>query len=378
MLKGTRRIAKTLAFFGVVTCGIGNNPAFADGASSVLAAIRDAKAAGTDSIQVENLRRETIVNISADTLSDREARERASAVAKVVAHEGCVDKALTVVFVDQANNVKEVDFSSEQLRALRSDDVSVLSSISISTGDQAGNLSMLGACTTVSLTTTAPIAKAPRMEFQGERSKVAGQIEALRAKGVGVTPFIQELSKIDEAYRRADIEGAMASLTRLSSALGEQDRARQEIQTTTTTRARSMQPAYGGGTSRTLASVATTPLNRIGSAGVPSVADFNGSMDGFVSAVINTALKEGLGNYVPHKGPFLVERARIARRIRELELQRVNVQGYASLFNNMEDVVVGQDSRRLNELSMDVRYLQSQLGLQQLEGTVHNPLQNFK
>jgi hypothetical protein len=105
-----------------------------------------------------------------------------------------------------------------------------------------------------------------------------------------------------------------------------------------------------------------------------SVADYNGSMDGFVQQMVNSFVTKEVGQWVPRKGPFMIERLRIARRIHELEGKNVRVDGLGNLYRNMEDVVATQDPRRLSELSTDIRYLQSQLGLSQLEGSFHRPI----
>ncbi|HEY9719635.1 MAG TPA: hypothetical protein V6C69_19305 [Trichormus sp.] len=204
------------------------------------------------------------------------------------------------------------------------------------------------------MTTAAGIDK-----YQIERAKVVSRIEALRAKGVGVAPYVQEIIRIDDVYTHGG--DAVSMVSRLDNSVTEQEKARQDMQNLV---AGHSQPA-----------VAAAPAARAaGARSDLSVADYNGSMDGFVQQMVNSFVTKEVGQWVPRKGPFMIERLRIARRIHELEGKNVRVDGLGNLYRNMEDVVATQDPRRLSELSTDIRYLQSQLGLSQLEGSFHRPI----
>lgn len=195
-------------------------------------------------------------------------------------------------------------------------------------------------------------------QYLADRARVASRIEALKALGVGVVPFVSELARIDDIYKVGKAGDADAALSKLNAALAQQEQTRKE-----------MQVASARQTAR--AKVAT----RTGSAATAaSVADYQGSMDGFLANMISTMVQKEVGQWVPQKGPFLVERFRIAKRIHELETQNRRIDGIASLYRNMECVVASHDRRRLPELSMNIRYLQQQLGLSQLEGGLHQPL----
>lgn len=201
-------------------------------------------------------------------------------------------------------------------------------------------------------------------KYQIERAKVVARVESLRAKGVGVAPYVQEIIRIDEVYTHGG--DAVAMIGRLDSSVTEQEKARQDMQNVITSHG---QPATGAArANRSAASVAAP------AAADASVADYNGSMDGFVQQMVNSFITKEVGQWVPRRGPFMIERLRIARRIHELEAKNVRVDGLGNLYRNMEDVVAAQDPRRLSELSTDIRYLQSQLGLSQLEGSFHRPI----
>jgi hypothetical protein len=206
------------------------------------------------------------------------------------------------------------------------------------------------------LTTAAGIDK-----YQIERAKVVARIESLRAKGVGVTPYVQEIIRADDVYTHGG--DAVSMISRLDNSVTEQEKARQDMQNIV---AGHGQPAAG-------AAPAAHPATGASAADL-SVADYNGSMDGFVQQMVNSFITKEVGQWVPRKGPFMIERLRIARRIHELEAKNVRVDGLGNLYRNMEDVVAAQDPRRLSELSTDIRYLQSQLGLSQLEGSFHRPI----
>jgi len=197
-------------------------------------------------------------------------------------------------------------------------------------------------------------------KYQIERAKVVARVESLRAKGVGVTPFVQEIIRADDVYTHGG--DAVSLLSRLDNSVSEQEKARQEMQSLVATHA---QPAANGTRSAHPATASATDL---------SVADYNGSMDGFVQQMVNSFVTKEVGQWVPRKGPFMIERLRIARRIHELEGKNVRVDGVGNLYRNMEDVVAAQDPRRLAELSTAIRYLQSQLGLSQLEGSFHRQI----
>jgi hypothetical protein len=354
-----------------VAFGLGSH-AFAaqNGAFDLLSSIKDTKVTGQDQIQVSNLRSLILVNDSFEgSLSEDMLRRRASQIGKAVALRLKDDiKPLTILFSDKANNTREISFDAEQLRAFAAGDESFVASVALNAAEQAMTQAPAAASPAPAgyVAFTVSSIKATQNQFQTERARVAGRIDVLKAKGVGVNPFVDELSKIDDQYKRADVAGATNALTRLDDSISQQEKARQDAQVALASRpAPSVQMvAPKGAPARSIE--AARPNE--------SIANFNGNVDDFVDKMVTQIVSKELGQYVPHKGPFMVERFRIAKRIHELEDQRMNVSGYANLYKKMEDIVASRDARRLPELSMNVQYLQQQLGLAQLQGKLHRPL----
>lgn len=185
-------------------------------------------------------------------------------------------------------------------------------------------------------------------QYQNGRARTVASIEGLRAKGVGVSPFISELTRIDGLYT-SGARDAVAQLAKLDEQISSQQRCYEAMRKRGTT--------------------APHSLSNLQSVPRRSVAAYHGTMDGFVSEVIGDILHREVGQFTPTAGPFLVERFRIAKRIHELETERGSIAGISSLYKNMEDVVATHDPRRLAELAADVTYLQTQLGLSELQGS---------
>lgn len=342
-------------------------PVWAQSASDLLTSIKASKAAGSDTVRISSLRTETLITVQSDSTlgSEDSLKDRAITIARLVSQDNANSKPLTVLFTDKANKTKEVSFDASQLTQLASG--SELMQIAVTDADQA-NDSAAAAPKTVAVFVPPSITVAPSAsssKFQSDRSKLAARIDGLRTKGVGVTPFVQELSRIDDLYKHGGVAQAQAGLAKLDETVTAQDKYRAQMQAASAVRTSHLQQAsYSGSAGHLVAAVNTAP----------SVADYHGSMDGFVEQMINSAIAKEVGSYMPNKGPFMIERFRIAKRIHELEQQRVRVDGYAGLWRNMEDVVAAKDSRRLSELGNDVRYLQTQLGLSQLEGRMSKSL----
>jgi hypothetical protein len=338
-----------------------NAPVFAQTASDLLSAIKASKAAGSDNIRITSLHTQTIVTVQSDaSLSNEESlKDRAVTIARLVSQDKAT-KPLTILFNDRANKVKEVSFDTTELTQLAAG--SEIMHIALNDADEAvDNISPASSHTVASVSASMAGSK-----FQSDRTRLAERIDSLRTKGVGVTPFVQELSRIDDLYKHGGVAQASSSLSKLDETLTAQEKYRVEMQATAAHNSRIQPASYSGSAGHVVAAVAAVNAS--------SVADYHGSMDGFVEQMINSAVSKEVGAYMPVKGPFLIERFRIAKRIHELELQRTRVDGYACLWRNMEDVVAAKDPRRLSELNNDVRYLQSQLGLAQLEGRMSKPL----
>jgi len=348
---GSFKSAKTCAILMVSLLSL-SLPVFAQSASDLVTALKSSKAVGSSSVEVAALHSQMIITLSGESnASSDDLHARALTLAKIVAADKANLKPLTILFKDQASNIKEFSFDAAQMTQLAT---GAEVQIAATQADAAVAVPQTHQLTVTAQATTTD-------KYQVERAKVVARIEALRAKGVGVTPFVQEISRIDDTYTHGG--DALTMISKLDSTLTEQEKNRQEMQKVASTRTvNRMQPAaYNVRGTRTAAT----------SGSDIAVGDYNGSMDGFVSQMINTFVTKEVGQWVPRKGPFMVERLRIARRIHELEGQSVRVDGVGNLYRNMEGVVATQDPRRLGELSMDIKYLQSQLGLSQLEGGLH-------
>ncbi|MGH9554062.1 MAG: hypothetical protein ACRD3W_32085 [Terriglobales bacterium] len=328
--------------------------ALAQGATDLLSAIKASKVAATDSVQVATLRTQTIVTLSCDNAANEEVlRGRAVAIAKLVAEDKDNIKPLTVLFQDHANKMKEISFAVTDLSQLATGNAANLP-LSVSEAQQAAETPAAQQVVHASLVGNTD---ASNGKYQVERAKLVSRLEGLKARGVGITPFVSELKRIDDTYSHGAAGEAITSLGKLDNTLNYQEKYRHEMQAARPARVQpvayrgSYAPSQGG-----------------------SVADYNGSLDGFVTQMVAQIAQKEVGNWMPAKGPFLVERFRIAKRIHELEAQRARVDGVGGLYRNMESLVASKDPRRLGELSMDIKYLQAQLGLSQLEGGLHQKL----
>lgn len=356
----------------LIACLVVGNSAYAKGAADLLGAIKASNATGSDTLQVSYLKNLILVTDNLDSnVPDDQLRRRAGLIGRAIASKQRDDlKPLTILFQDRSNNVKEISFDLDQVRSFAGGDDSFVTSVAMSAAEQANSSGYAPAPASYGAMTVAAASsiKSSNSQFQAERAKVAGRIEVLKAKGVGINPFVDELSKIDDQYKRADVGGATLALQRLDSVIDEQEKARKEAQTALANR-----PAP----SAQVVAPKAAPGGRQLAAAAPGgsvITQFNGTTDDFVDQVVNQIVNKELGQFVPHKGPFMVERFRIAKRLKELEDQRMNVNGYATMYRNMEDIVASKDGRRLNELSMNVQYLQQQLGLAQLQGKLHRSL----
>lgn len=195
-------------------------------------------------------------------------------------------------------------------------------------------------------------------KYQTERDRINGRIVVLKDKGMGVRSFSNLVEQMDALYKRGDQKGVSTIMNDLNRDITELEARRREAQSIKAHSQSQVQMVSGGAK--------------------PSTAHrsepYNGSMDGFVDQVLGSIITREVGRFVPQKGPFIVERFRIAQRMHSLEQRRMPIDGYANLFRQVEDLAGSRDQRRFGELTMNIRYLQQQLGLAQLEGSLHRDL----
>ncbi|HEY9713341.1 MAG TPA: hypothetical protein V6C72_07715 [Chroococcales cyanobacterium] len=311
-------------------------------------------------MEVTVLKHAVIVTIPVETALSQDAmREKAVACVRKLAGQQVEE--LEVVFKSgNTGTTQEISFDAQEMKALvggaqpkveitQSQKVSVQSE---TTGIYSAHSPMTGKI--------APT----QAQYQAQRADVASQLKSLEAKGVGIAAFVTELKRLDSLYTHAQLAEATQGMTKLADNVQQLEARRQEAQAAS--HVAKVQPANHGRSSGQ-SKISSDLLEQ-------GVAAYNGSVDGFVDSIVNEIAQRELGRFIPNKGPFLVERFRIAKRIHELENRNVRVDGFANLYRQMEDLVALRDSRKLPEISNNVKYLQQQLGLTQLEGSLHRPL----
>jgi hypothetical protein len=342
-------------------------------ASALLARLKETGAtriADADDVQILILPDQLIVVIAINKTTDKELAACTKDIAKALASLDVGTRSLTILFNIPPNTIKEAQFDSGQLRSLWVKDESVLSNVVLANVDHTGTSALRSSRETL-LTAGAMVTSTARQDYASERSKVVARIEKLKQQAVGVAPFVNRLAKIDESFEHSNVEAALESLSQLDESLLSQEQAVKALHEKTDA-GRAPAVSNEAPNMRNAAQKGQSQATRAATG--PSVSEFNDANSLFKSFV-----SSALGAYVPHEGPFLMARIQIAKRIRELESAKQDVRGYTSMFRSMDDLAIRcrKDPRLNPSLASDVKYLQSQLGLTELQGNLKH-LDAFK
>ncbi len=219
------------------------------------------------------------------------------------------------------------------------------------------------------------------VQFTSVSSELAANLKQLETLGGGIAPFANRQKQIDQVFAAGDHESAVKDLVRLNNSVTDQLANLKALRT-----AKRVPPhAKAAGAvpvapSNTLA-VSPASMNELAKlmsvdhnqGSVASYSNYEGDADGFTKMVAKDIIARELGNLgIPCKGPFRVERFRNLQRINELRQKGQRIDGYLDFHRRTEDLAAAAkfDPSRLAQLSSEVRYLEQQLGLSPLAGSL--------
>jgi len=341
----------------------------AETAQTLVEQLRSAGAVDPDaSVSVLTLPDETIVIVNAERADEPSLRKTAGQIAQALSSDQVVHgKPLKVVCCDQAHGARSLTLSADQLNAGAANTVAVF------VGEQAVGARVAAAQVAASVSGSGT--------FQSQRVKLVERIKALEGKGVGVKPFFDEVSRIDGLYSHGDTAGATAALGRLGSTVAEHE---QIIKTKSVVAARPAgAPAAAAAAAAPMSSAKQAAmqqmLSQMRAQGASqkqidtALTNFQGTSDEYYDEIARTMLQHELGDLAPCEGPFRMERFRIAKKIQELRVTSVNTAGFTSFYRKLEEmaVIAAKDPRKIAEMADNVRYMEKQLGLSELQGGSH-------
>lgn len=221
------------------------------------------------------------------------------------------------------------------------------------------------------------------VQYRDLRDQLQAKIKKLAGLGAGVAPFENRLNEIDKTSEN----NWVASSKSLSSL---NDSVESQLKSIAALRAPkpvakpvALPPAVAaalpkGAQGQDMQRV----VNRL-AAVLPQSKDLlqaapnGGTADDFVQNLANQLAARELGGLgVPVSGPFLLERFRNLQKVNQMRVAGQNIDSYLDYWRRTEETLklAKRDSSRLSELSSQVSYLQQQLGLQPLNGSIHkNP-----
>ncbi len=218
-------------------------------------------------------------------------------------------------------------------------------------------------------------------QFASVSNELAANLKQLESLGGGIAPFANRQKQIDQVFAAGDHESALKDLVRLNNSVTEQLANLRALRTAKKIPAQAKAAvAMPVAPSSTLV-VSPTSMNELGKllsvdqnqGSIASYSNYEGDADGFAKMVTKDIIARELGNLgIPCKGPFRVERFRNLQRINELRQKGQRIDGYLDFHRRTEDLAAAAkyDSSRLAQLSSEVRYLEQQLGLSPLTGSL--------
>ncbi|HEY9790880.1 MAG TPA: hypothetical protein V6D22_10805 [Candidatus Obscuribacterales bacterium] len=224
-------------------------------------------------------------------------------------------------------------------------------------------------------------------EVANQRAKIIERLELLQKKGVGVHPYMAILNESEENFKKGNMEAGKECLAKLDQDLKDQEK---QLSSRSTVKLKSgvsqsvafqtlpPPPSLVPGATAPAAAGAASPNLKAGTPtsdelfrtflGNHSVTELKGSETNVATTLATQLLKSTLGEDCPNDGPFLFERIRVATRIHELFVKKVDVSSYR-MFNRerIESLIQTKDPRSLRIIADNIKYLERQLGLEQLE-----------
>lgn len=217
------------------------------------------------------------------------------------------------------------------------------------------------------------------VQYTAVSGELASHLKQLEALGGGIAPFVTRQKQIDEVFTAGDHENAVKDLVRLNQGVTDQ---LANLKALRTAKKAPVQPkvavavpAVASG-ALAVSPASLSDLSRlmvINQSGTGNYSNYEGDADGFAKMVAKDIIARELGNLgIPCKGPFRVERFRNLQRINELRQKGQRIEGYLDFHKRTEELaaIAKNDPSRLGQLSSEVRYLEQQLGLSPLTGSL--------
>ncbi|HEY9718140.1 MAG TPA: hypothetical protein V6C69_11760 [Trichormus sp.] len=313
-------------------------------------------------INVLTLPDETIVIVESANVDEQSLRKMASDIARAANEDPVArTRALKIVGCDQFHKTKSLTLTADQLATTGAADRATVSS-----GEQA-----------LSAKAASPVATqgVGSGDYPTKRKRLVERIKWLESKGVGVKPFFDQLSRIDGLYSHGDSTTASTAMAHLVSTVSEHEQIIKQKSLTAarpvTAAAPQMSSAKQAAMQQMLAEMKAKGASQkqINDA----LADFQGTSDAYYDEIARTMLQHELGDLAPCEGPFRMERFRIAKKIQELRNSGAKTAGFVSYYRKLEDEAAEaqKDPRRLAEMADNIRYMNKQLGLSELQGGSH-------
>lgn len=216
------------------------------------------------------------------------------------------------------------------------------------------------------------------VQYNSVSGELAAHLKQLETLGGGIGPFIARQKQIDQVFVAGDHENAVKDLVRLNQSVSDQ------LANLKALRAVKKAPALPkvafAAPVTTTGNLAVSPASMselsklmVVNQGVGNYSGYEGDADGFAKLVAKDIIARELGNLgIPCKGPFRVERFRNLQRINELRQKGQKIDGYLDFHKRTEELasLAKNDPSRLAQLSSEVRYLEQQLGLSPLTGSL--------
>jgi hypothetical protein len=356
--------ARWLPTILVIALNLAPEAAIAQTAAALADKLHASGAVSADvAVNVLTLPDETIVIIESASVDEQSMRKMASDIARAANEDPVArTRALKIVCLDQSHKAKSLTLTADQLGATgAADRATVLS------GEQAVSAKGVAPAATLGVGSG---------DYQAKRKKLVERIKWLESKGVGVKPFFDQLSQIDGLYSHGDSTTASAATARLVSTVSEHEQIIKQKALTASRSAATAAPPQMSSAKQAAMEHMLAEMRAKGASQKQindALADFQGTSDAYYDEVARTMLQHELGDLAPCEGPFRMERFRIAKKIQELRNGGVSTASFVSYYRKLEDEAgeAQKDPRRLAEMADNIRYMDKQLGLSELQGSSH-------
>lgn len=216
------------------------------------------------------------------------------------------------------------------------------------------------------------------VQYTAVSEELTMQLKQLASLGGGITPFVNRQKQIDQVFTDGAHERAVNDLLHLNNSVKEQLSNLKALRTAKKVAApvkvaAARPSAHTNSLAVSPASMSQLNMLMVNQACAGNYSNYEGDADGYAKTVANDILARELGNLgIPCKGPFRVERFRNLQRINELRQKGQKIDGYLDYHRRTEELasLARNDSSRLGQLSSEVRYLEQQLGLSPLTGSL--------